>query len=129
VIEIPRSIAGAGIRLLETVMKFVAEHLGLLDTDISAHSFLCLQVYSTYKDSMGMGVIFYDVIQTMPLGTAKYCQSLQELLETADFVTLHVPETPETKNMIGAKEIAYIKKGGYLINGTRISHSKPRYSC
>ena len=46
---------------------------------------------SVLADSMGMSVLFYDVLQTMPLGTAKPLASLQQLLEQADFVTLHVP--------------------------------------
>lgn len=45
--------------------------------------------------------------------------SLEELLKVSDFVTLHVPETPETKDMIGAKEMAQMKKGSYLINASR----------
>lgn len=45
--------------------------------------------------------------------------SLEDLLRTADFVTLHVPLTPQTKNMIGAKEIALMKKGSYLLNASR----------
>ncbi|KAI8904738.1 hypothetical protein EDD86DRAFT_194372 [Gorgonomyces haynaldii] len=74
---------------------------------------------SVLADSMGMSVIFYDILQQMPLGTARAVSSLPELLSSADFVTLHVPETPETKNMIGAKELSLIKKGGFLINASR----------
>ena len=66
-----------------------------------------------------MIVVFYDILQIMPLGTAKPVNSLTELLETADFVTLHVPETDETKNMITAKEIASMKQGSFLINASR----------
>ncbi|ORY00998.1 3-phosphoglycerate dehydrogenase [Basidiobolus meristosporus CBS 931.73] len=74
---------------------------------------------SVLAESMGMQVIFYDVLQLMPLGTARNCSSLNELLESADFVTLHVPETPETKNMIGKQELARMRKGSYLINASR----------
>ncbi|KAJ1342956.1 hypothetical protein BSLG_002463 [Batrachochytrium salamandrivorans] len=56
---------------------------------------------SVLADSFGMSIIFYDTLQIMPLGTAKRVSTLKELLSTADFVTLHVPETDETKNMIG----------------------------
>jgi D-3-phosphoglycerate dehydrogenase / 2-oxoglutarate reductase len=45
--------------------------------------------------------------------------SLEALLQTADFVTLHVPETPETKNMIGEKELALMKPDSFLINASR----------
>ncbi|KAJ3286434.1 hypothetical protein HK104_009040 [Borealophlyctis nickersoniae] len=74
---------------------------------------------SVLADSMGMRVIFYDTLQIMPLGTAQPVGTLDELLSTADFVTLHVPETPETKNMIGAREIGLMQKGSYLINASR----------
>jgi D-3-phosphoglycerate dehydrogenase len=68
---------------------------------------------------MGMAVVFYDILQIMPLGTAKPLDSLDDLLSIADFVTLHVPETPETKNMITAREISKMKKGSFLINASR----------
>ena len=66
-----------------------------------------------------MTVVFYDTVNLMALGTAKQLPSLQALLRTADFVTCHVPELPETKNMIGRKEIEYMKEGSYLINASR----------
>ncbi|CAG8793997.1 20159_t:CDS:2, partial [Racocetra fulgida] len=74
---------------------------------------------SVLAESMGMTVYFYDIIQIMPLGTAKQVSTLHELLERADFVTLHVPETEDTKNMIGDAEINKMKKGSYLINASR----------
>ena len=55
----------------------------------------------------------------MPLGMARPVSSLDELLQDADFVTLHVPETPETKSMIGAEQLAKMKKGSYLMNLSR----------
>ena len=66
-----------------------------------------------------MSVIFYDILQIMPLGKARPCESLEELLEEADFVSLHVPETPETKNMIGKRELDIMKPGSYLLNASR----------
>ncbi|KAH6574410.1 hypothetical protein BASA60_005580 [Batrachochytrium salamandrivorans] len=74
---------------------------------------------SVLADSFGMSIIFYDTLQIMPLGTAKRVSTLKELLSTADFVTLHVPETDETKNMIGEVELALMRKGTYLINASR----------
>ncbi|KAI8097040.1 uncharacterized protein BX664DRAFT_325455 [Halteromyces radiatus] len=75
---------------------------------------------SVLAESMGMTVYFYDVLQIMPLGTAKQTETLEELLSIADFVTLHVPELEETKNMIGEREImGYMKKGAYLLNNAR----------
>lgn len=66
-----------------------------------------------------MTVIFYDAVNLMALGTAKQMPTLEALLRGADFVTCHVPELPETKNMIGRKEIEYMKKGSYLLNASR----------
>lgn len=74
---------------------------------------------SVLAEAMGMTVYFYDVIQIMPLGQAKPVDSLHELLAISDFVTLHVPETEETKNMIGEQELQKMKKGAYLINNAR----------
>ncbi|KAI8926638.1 hypothetical protein BC831DRAFT_455507 [Entophlyctis helioformis] len=74
---------------------------------------------SVLADSLGMSVVFYDILQIMPLGNARPLQTLQELLAVSDFVTLHVPETDETKNMIGAKELAAMRQGTYLINASR----------
>ncbi|CAM0135538.1 unnamed protein product [Umbelopsis sp. WA50703] len=75
---------------------------------------------SVLAESMGMTVYFYDVLQIMPLGTAKQVSTLEELLSISDFVTLHVPEIEETKNMIGEREImGYMKKGSYLLNNAR----------
>ncbi len=67
----------------------------------------------------GMRVLFYDVAAKLPLGNAQVVGSLETLLSESDFVTLHVPETPQTKMMIGAKEIAMMKKGACLINASR----------
>jgi D-3-phosphoglycerate dehydrogenase / 2-oxoglutarate reductase len=53
------------------------------------------------------------------LGTAKQLPTLNDLLRQADFVTLHVPELPETKNMISRQELDLMKQGSYLINASR----------
>jgi D-3-phosphoglycerate dehydrogenase len=73
---------------------------------------------SVLAESMGMSVVYTDIVPLMALGTAKQVP-LEELLPIADFVTLHVPELPETKNMIGEKELQLMKKGSYLINASR----------
>lgn len=70
-------------------------------------------------EALGMKVIFYDVITKLPLGNAQPAAGLPELLNSADVVTLHVPETPLTKNMIGAEQINLMKKGAILINASR----------
>jgi D-3-phosphoglycerate dehydrogenase len=74
---------------------------------------------SILAESMGLQVIFYDAVKKLPLGNARSMSSLDELLAQADFVTLHVPEIPETMNMIGSKELSKMKKGSYLINASR----------
>lgn len=68
---------------------------------------------------MGMSVIFYDVVNLMALGTAKQVPTLEALLRGADFVTCHVPELPETHNMIGQEQLNLMKDGSYLINASR----------
>lgn len=74
---------------------------------------------SVLAESMGLQVIFYDVIKKLPLGNAKSMRSLEDVLENADFVSLHVPETPQTKEMIAKKELKKMKKGSFLINASR----------
>jgi D-3-phosphoglycerate dehydrogenase len=74
---------------------------------------------SILAESMGLQVVFYDTIKKLPLGNARAMTSLDELLQVSDFVTLHVPEIPETMNMIGARELRLMKKGAYLINASR----------
>lgn len=66
-----------------------------------------------------MNVIYYDVVNLMALGTAHQVPTLEALLNAADFVTLHVPELPETKNMISATQFDQMKQGSYLINASR----------
>jgi len=70
-------------------------------------------------ESFGMRVVFYDIMAKLPMGNNRSCASLEELLAQSDFVTLHVPETPSTKNMIGEAEIAHMKKGACLLNASR----------
>jgi len=74
---------------------------------------------SVLAEAMGLKVYFYDAIKKLPLGNARVASSLNELLRVSDFVTLHVPEIPETMNMIGEKELATMKAGSYLINASR----------
>lgn len=74
---------------------------------------------SILAESIGMKVIFFDVIKKLPLGNAHSVNSLEELLMKSDFVTLHVPETAQTKDMISKKELKMMKKGAHLINASR----------
>ena len=74
---------------------------------------------SVLAESLGMHVIFHDVISKLPLGNARQVGSLHELLGASDVVSLHVPELPSTKWMIGAAEIAALKPGAIFINAAR----------
>jgi D-3-phosphoglycerate dehydrogenase / 2-oxoglutarate reductase len=74
---------------------------------------------SVLAESLGMNVYYFDIEKKLNLGNAKSCSSLEELLSTSDIVTLHVPETDLTKNMISSKELSLMKKGSYLINAAR----------
>ncbi len=70
-------------------------------------------------ESMGLSVIFHDVAARLPMGNNRKSDSLEQLLGESDFVTLHVPETPQTKDMIRASHLAAMKKGACLINASR----------
>lgn len=70
-------------------------------------------------EALGMTVLYYDIAPRLPMGNNRSVASLNALLENADFVSLHVPETPETKNMIGQAQLARMKKGSYLLNASR----------
>ena len=74
---------------------------------------------SVLAEAMGMVVYYYDVVEKLQLGNARKCNTLQELLEISDFVTLHVDGRPENKNMIGAAEFAAMKKGAIFLNLSR----------
>ena len=70
-------------------------------------------------ESLGMKVVFYDIETKLAMGNAHAVPTLNGLLEISDVVTLHVPETPQTQNMIGAEQLAVMKKGAKLINAAR----------
>lgn len=70
-------------------------------------------------ESLGMHVIFHDIETKLSLGNARAVSSLDELLERADVVTLHVPETPATQMMIKAEQLAKMREGAMLINASR----------
>ena len=70
-------------------------------------------------ESLGMQVVTYDVESKLALGNARALNSLDALLEVSDVVTLHVPETPATFQMIGAAQLARMKPGARLINASR----------
>ncbi len=74
---------------------------------------------SVLAESLGMKVMFYDVETKLPLGNAVACRTLKELLSNADIISLHVPETAQTKNLISKTSLRYCKKGAILLNYAR----------
>jgi len=74
---------------------------------------------SVLAEALGLKVIFYDIIPKLPLGNAVAVKSMAEILTKSDFVTLHVPYTKSTHQMIGQKELSMMKKGSYLMNAAR----------
>ncbi len=70
-------------------------------------------------EALGMQVLFHDIETKLALGNARAARDLDELLSSADVVTLHVPETPATQWMIGATQLAKMKPGAHLINAAR----------
>ena len=74
---------------------------------------------SVLAESLGMKVLFYDVETKLPLGNATDARSLKELLKKSDVVTLHVPETAQTTNLINKTTLKNFKQGAILINYAR----------
>jgi D-3-phosphoglycerate dehydrogenase len=74
---------------------------------------------SILAEALGMKVIFYDTITKLPLGNAESRKTLKEVVSKADIVTLHVPETQQTKNLINKTLLKQFKKGSILINFAR----------
>lgn len=74
---------------------------------------------SILAEALGMEVIYYDIVDKLPIGNARAVHHLDELLQRADIVTLHVPEDTATFNLMGAPQFTLMKKGGYLLNASR----------
>ncbi len=74
---------------------------------------------SVLAEALGMHVIFYDTVTKLPLGNAVARKTLKDLVSQADIITLHVPETNSTKNLINKNVIKNFKKGSILINYAR----------
>jgi len=70
-------------------------------------------------EGLGMQVQFYDVVNRLPLGNARQVPSLNTLLASSDVISLHVPQTPATQNMIGAEQLQRMRGGTILINASR----------
>lgn len=74
---------------------------------------------SVLAESLGMKVLFYDVETKLPLGNATDAKTLKDLLAGSDIITLHVPETDQTKNLINKSNLKYCKKGSIILNYAR----------
>ncbi len=70
-------------------------------------------------ENLGMRVYFYDIENKLSLGNATQIHTMSELLNKCDVISLHIPETDSTKNMIGAEELSRMKPGAILINAAR----------
>ena len=74
---------------------------------------------SILAESLGMKVLFYDNVTKLPLGNAESRKTLKEVVSKADIVTLHIPETQQTKNLVNKSLLKHFKKGSILINFAR----------
>lgn len=74
---------------------------------------------SVLAEAIGMRVVYFDIAPRMALGNAEPCESLEELLQHADVVTLHVPATATTRHMVGGAQLAAMKQDATLINNAR----------
>lgn len=70
-------------------------------------------------EALGMRVIYFDIVKKLSLGLAQPVESLEALLKQSDFVSLHVPDTPLTRGMIGQSELEQMPVGSYLLNLSR----------
>ena len=74
---------------------------------------------SVLAEALGMHVVYYDVVTKLPLGNANQLGALDDLLAQADVVSLHVPETASTENMMGVVQFAKMRRGSIFINAAR----------
>ncbi len=74
---------------------------------------------SVLAEALGMKVVYYDVEAKLPMGNAVVCHALKDLLKKSDVVSLHVPELPSTKNLIGRTQLNWMKSTSVLINYSR----------
>ncbi|MCW2546428.1 MAG: D-isomer specific 2-hydroxyacid dehydrogenase NAD-binding protein [Mycobacterium sp.] len=74
---------------------------------------------SVLAEALGMSVIFYDTADKLAMGNARRCASLDELIEGADVVTLHVDGRPGNSGFFGAREFARMRPGSLFLNLSR----------
>lgn len=125
-------IIGASVMLIRKILdKNKAAHEGFWNKDakgsfelrgktlgIIGYGNIGSQV-SILAEAMGMKILFYDAITKLPLGNAVSKKSLKELVSKSDIITLHIPETSQTKNLINKSLLKHFKKGSILLNYAR----------
>lgn len=74
---------------------------------------------SVLAESLGLHVIYHDIVTKLPLGNARAVETLEELLDASDIVTLHVPSDASTRNMINPESLSVMRRGAMLINYSR----------
>lgn len=74
---------------------------------------------SVLAENLGMSVVFYDTAEKLALGNARRMNSLEELLQTADVVTLHVDGRPGNAGFFGTRQLDQMKRGSILLNLSR----------
>lgn len=125
-------VIGLSIMLMRNIFpKSVAAHQGIWEKTakgsfeargkvigIVGYGHIGTQV-SVLAEAMGMHVVYYDIESKLPLGNAHPLDTLDHVLKASDIVTLHVPDTPQTRDMIGRAQIRKMKKGACLINYSR----------
>ncbi|TGN40104.1 phosphoglycerate dehydrogenase [Marinobacter confluentis] len=75
--------------------------------------------FSVLAEGLGMDVYYYDVVSKLSIGNATQVGTMQELLNTCDIISLHVPELPSTRYMFKAEQFAQMKPGSILMNASR----------
>lgn len=74
---------------------------------------------SVLAEALGLRIVFFDLVPKLPIGNARPVETLEHLLEQSDFVSIHVSLNETTRNLIGAEQLARMKRGAYLINTSR----------
>ena len=119
VMSIPNYTKENGVNHLQAVLKSEERSLvSLVMVFITYIGYIGSQL-SVLAEALGMKVIFYDILPIMPLGSALSKHAMSDVLQEADFVSLHVPLTEDTVNLIQASHISMMKKGSYLLNASR----------
>ncbi len=115
--EVPAKSAaahrGEWLKLASNSFEVRGKNLGII-----GYGHIGSQV-SILAEAMGMDVYYYDIEKKLSIGKATVCNTLTDLLKISDVVTLHVPETELTRNMISFSELEIMKKGSVLINLSR----------